>query len=64
MCTKPQFKCIIATWYCLHHMAESDAICKQIWLLYIFNLKLIMVMWHCLHHNIFLYYVDLNNLLT
>jgi len=45
-------------------MAESDAICKQIWLLYIFNLKLIMVMWHCLHHNIFLYYVDLNNLLT
>jgi hypothetical protein len=58
MCTKPQFKCIIATWYCLHHMAESDAICNQIWLLYLFNLKLVMVIWHCL------YYVDVNNLLT
>jgi hypothetical protein len=57
MCTEPQLKLIIATWYCLHHMAESDAIHKQIWLIYVFNLnlKLLMVIWHCLHHMTFIH---------
>jgi hypothetical protein len=45
MCTKPQLKLVshktllTSRDFCLHYVTESDAICKQMWLLYVLNLN-------------------------
>ena len=56
---------VYTAWFCLHHVADSGATWKQIWLLRVFNLNLnsICSLWQFTSRDICLYYVD-KNLLT